>query len=134
MRTMYVAMVEVASRQQVGVEEAMMKTLVDYSPTLATSARGWVEVQMTFHATGLAHACTKAAAIARAATGAEALACQVMTEREYQERHAPERAVPNGGRHAAPEAEPEPEAAWVLPRQSTEAWQRPQRQRGRHSA
>jgi hypothetical protein len=91
---------------------------------------------MTFHATGLAHACTKAAAIARAATGAEALACQVMTGREYEERNAPERGAPNGGRHAAYEAEPasEPEAAWVLPRQSTESWQRPQRQRGRHSA
>jgi hypothetical protein len=137
---MYVAAVEVATRHQVGVEEAMMKTLVDYSPSLSTSARGWVEVRMTFHATGLAHACTKAAAIARAATGAEALACQVMTGREYEERNAPQRGTPNGGRHAAYKAEPkselksEPESAWVLPRQSTEPWQRPQRQRGRHSA
>ena len=38
---------------------------------------------MSFMATGLAHACTKAAAVARAATGAESIACQVMTEHEY---------------------------------------------------
>jgi hypothetical protein len=60
----------------------------------------------------------------------------VMTEREYEERNAPPRTSTTTGRHAASGAEPatEPEAAWVLPRQSTEPWQRPQRQRGRHSA
>jgi DNA gyrase inhibitor GyrI len=129
MRTMYVAAVEVATRQQVDLDEAM-KTLVDYRPALGTSPRGWVEVQISFPATGLAHACTTAAAIARAATGAEAIACQVMTEREYEARHGIEQGAVSGGRHAA-DQEDKP---WVLPRQSTEAWERPERERGRHSA
>jgi hypothetical protein len=126
---MYVAAVEVATRHQVDLDEAM-KTLSDYRPALSTSARGWVEVQISFPATGLAHACTTAAAIARAATGAEAIACQVMTEREYEARNGLDRGAVSGGRHAA-EQEDTP---WVLPRQSTESWDRPERQRGRHSA
>ena len=63
MRTMYVAAVEVATRNQVDIDEAM-RTLSDYRPALGTSPRGWVEVQISFPATGLAHACTTAAAIA----------------------------------------------------------------------
>ncbi len=129
MRTMYVATVEVATRHQVDLDEAM-KTLSDYRPALAVSPRGWVEVQICFPATGLAHACTTAAAIARAATGAEAIACQVLTEREYEARNGLERGAISGGRHAA-EQEDQP---WVLPRQSSDAWERQERQRGRHSA
>jgi hypothetical protein len=129
MRMMYVATVEVATKHQVDVDEAM-RMLADYRPTLGTSSRGWVKVQMVFPATGLAHACTKAAAIARAATGAEALACQVMTEGEYQGRHGALTGSEPAGRHAAVLEE----KAWTLPRQSTEAWTRPQRQAGRHSA
>jgi hypothetical protein len=126
---MYVAAVEVATRHPVDLDEAL-KTLSDYRPALATSPRGWVEVQISFPATGLAHACTTAAAIARAATGAEAIACQVMTEREYEARNGLDRGAVSGGRHAA-DQEVKP---WVLPRQSTDAWERTERQRGRHSA
>lgn len=129
MRTMYVAAVEVATTHEVDLDDAL-RTLSDYHPVLGTSPRGWIEVQINFPATGLAHACTTAAAIARAATGAEAIACQVMTETEYEARHGLVPGAVSGGRHAAEQGD-EP---WVLPRQSTEPWERPERQRGRHSA
>ena len=117
MRTMYVAVVEVATRQEVDLDEAM-KLLADYRPTIGTSQRGWAEVQMSFMSTGLAHACTKAAAVARAATGAESIACTVMTEHEYVARRGlesgEESRVEPGGRHAA-----YGERQWSLPRQAT---------------
>lgn len=128
MRMTYIAAVEVATTGQLDTAEAM-KTLADYQPVLGTSPRGWVEVQLSFSATGLAHACTTAAAIARAATGAEALACQVMTEGEYEARHGPARGSVSGGRHAAYK-----ERARVLPRQSIDSWDRPLRDPGSHSA
>ena len=64
-------------------------------------------------ATGLAHACTKAAAVARAATGAESIACTVMTEHEYVARRTLQPGVV-GGRHAA-----SGEQSFSLPRQTT---------------
>jgi hypothetical protein len=110
---MYVAVVEVATRQDLDRDEAM-RQLADYRPALGTSARGWAEVQISFMATGLAHACTKAAAVARAATGAESIACQVMTEHEYIARRGLEPG-PIGGRHAAAAGGQQ----WSLPRQTT---------------
>jgi hypothetical protein len=123
MRMMYVAAVEVQSIRQVDVEKAM-KTLADYRPVLGTSSRGWVEVEMTFAATGLAHACAKAAGLARAATGAEPIAAQVMTQQEYAARFAPDAL----GRHAS-EAK-----GLMLPRQATDSWEPTRRAPGRHSA
>jgi hypothetical protein len=114
MRTMYVAVVEVAARHQIDLEEAM-NLLSEYRPSIDTSPRGWVQVKMSFMATGLAHACTKAAAVARAATGAEAIACQVMTEHEHVARRGLEPTHEGaGGRHAAPYG-----GGWALPRQPT---------------
>lgn len=111
---MYVAVVEVATRQEVDLDEAM-KLLADYRPTIGTSPRGWAEVHMSFMSTGLAHACTKAAAVARAATGAESIACTVMTEHEYIARRGLEsESAAGGGRHAAHGAR-----QWALPRQAT---------------
>jgi hypothetical protein len=110
-RTMYVAVVEVATRHEVDLDEAM-RLLADYRPTISTSVRGWAEVQISFMSTGLAHACTKAAAVARAATGAESIACQVMTEHEYIARRGLEPGLV-GGRHSAGER------AFALPRQAT---------------
>jgi hypothetical protein len=109
---MYVAVVEVATRQDLDHDEAM-RQLADYRPALGISPRGWAEVQISFMATGLAHACTKAAAVARAATGAESIACQVMTEHEYIARRGLEPG-PIGGRHAAAAGQ-----QWSLPRQTT---------------
>lgn len=106
--TDYVAVVEVATRleyAQPGASEALR----EYQPDIGRSARGWVQVTLRITATGLAHACTTAAAMARVATGAEALACQVMTVPEYDARRHAER-----GRHAA-YAETGP----LLPRQAT---------------
>lgn len=128
MRVMYVAVVEVETRREID-EDAAMKLLGEYDPTFSTSDRGWAQVQLRFTATGLAHACTKASALARAATGAESIACQVMTQQEHRARHGgvvPE--VPGSGRHAAPT-----DAAW-LPRQASQPWERTNRPPGRHSA
>ncbi|MCW2763115.1 MAG: hypothetical protein JWR85_3316 [Marmoricola sp.] len=127
MRLMYVAAVEVETRREVDLDE-IMRTLGDYGPTLGVSTRGWVEVQIRFTATGLAHACTKAAALARAATGAEAIACEVMTQQEHIARHGPSPEAAAAGRHAA-SAEPR-----SLPRQATETWERAPQSPGRHSA
>ena len=129
MRIMYVAAVEVETTHQVDVDEAMSK-LVDYHPAvIGRSPRGWVEVQISFSATGLAHACTKAAAIARVATGAEGVACQVMTRQEYEARQGLADGAVTRGRHAAYEADQGP-----LPRQATQRWERQSPQTGRHSA
>jgi hypothetical protein len=129
MRVMYVAVVEVETRREVD-REAAMKLLGEYSPTFGTSERGWAEVQLRLSATGLAHACTKASALARAAIGAESIACQVMTQQEYRARHGedvPEIIVASG-RHAAAD-----DTSWV-PRQASEPWERADRPPGRHSA
>lgn len=128
MRMMYVAAVEVETTRQVDVAEAMEK-LEDYYPALVgMSPRGWVEVQVSFSATGLAHACTKAAAIARVATGAEALACRVMTKVEYEARKGLTANTTPRGRHAAYGEDIGP-----LPRQASERWERARPHLGRHS-
>jgi hypothetical protein len=127
MRLMYVAAVEVETQRQIDIDD-VMRTLGDYRPTLGTSPRGWVQLRLRFSATGLAHACTKAAALARAATGAEAIACEVMTQEEHDVRHG-RTADLVSGRHAAAG-----EAAGVVPRQASEAWERVKPPPGRHSA
>jgi len=125
MRMMYVAVVEVQTRREVDVAEAM-KLLADYRPAVGASSRGWVEVEITFAATGLAHACAKAAALARAATGAEPIASQVMTQQEYAARLAPGDNA--AGRHASDGK------ALMLPRQATDSWESRRNSPGRHSA
>ena len=133
MRVMYVAVVEVETRRQVD-RDAAMKLLGDYGPTFGTSARGWAEVELRISATGLAHACTKASALARAALGAESIACNVMTQQEHRARNGGGEATelpasPGNGRHAASEDSP-----W-LPRQASQQWERgAHRPPGRHSA
>lgn len=127
MRLMYVAAVEVETKREVDTEAAM-KLLADYSPSFGTSSRGWVEVQLRLSATGLAHACTKASALARAATGAEAIACQVMTAQEHRARFGGSASEPIGhGRHGS-----SGDTVW-LPRQATEPWERADPPQGRHS-
>lgn len=128
MRMMYVAAVEVETTRQVDVNEAMEK-LADYYPAVVTkSPRGWVEIHVSFSATGLAHACTKAAAIARVATGAEGVACRVMTKLEYEARKGLEGSPAPRGRHVAYVEDIGP-----LPRQATERWERARPSLGRHS-
>jgi hypothetical protein len=127
MRMIYVAAVEVQTTRSLDAAEAM-KVLADYRPALGTSSRGWVEVEITFPATGLAHACAKASALARAATGAEPIAAHVMTQQEYSARLAP--GTGSEGRHSAEERG----KGLVLPRQATDAWDSSRRSPGRHSA
>jgi hypothetical protein len=108
--TDFIAVVEVATRLELGQDDAAA-ALRDYEPVFGRSPRGWVEVKLKISASGLAHACATAAAMARVATGAEGLACQVMTQVEYDARqHA------TNGRHAA-----SVESAPVLPRQPTDS-------------
>jgi len=76
--------VEVATRRPLEVEEVF--ELSDYSPRVGTSPRGWLEVRLSLTSTSLAHACATALAVASAATGAEAIACEVMTSQESEDR------------------------------------------------
>ena len=84
MRTTYNAAVEVATTKQLDVDQ--VSELSDYQPRVGTSPRGWLEVRLSVTSTSLAHACATALAVASAATGAEAIACEVMTERESDDR------------------------------------------------
>ena len=114
--TDYIAVVEVATRLELGQADAVA-ALREYEPVFSRSPRGWVEVKLKISASGLAHACATAAAMARVATGAEGLACQVMTQAEYDARR-----YATTGRHAA-----SAESAPVLPRQPTDSerdWKR----------
>jgi hypothetical protein len=104
--TDYIAVVEAATRLETGHADAQ-EALREYEPVFGKSPRGWVEVRLKISATGLAHACATAAAMARVATGAESLACQVMTLAEYEARR-----YATSGRHAAYS-----ESTQLLPRQ-----------------
>jgi hypothetical protein len=108
--TDYVAVVEVATRLELGQGDAAA-ALREYEPVFSRSPRGWVEVRLKISATGLAHACATASAMARVATGAEGLACQVMTQAEFDARR-----FSANGRHAA-----SVESTPVLPRQPTDS-------------
>lgn len=108
--TDYIAVVEVATRLESGRSDAAI-ALRDYNPVFGRSPRGWVEVRLRISATGLAHACATAAAMARVATGAESLACQVMTQAEYDARR-----FATNGRHSASH---DPQT--VLPRQPSDS-------------
>lgn len=125
---MYVATVEVATQRELELPDSI-EALRDYAPIMGRSSRGWVEVEISFQATGLAHACAKATSVARALTGAEAIACQVMTSVEYEARNGLAPGSLTGGRHASPLL-PGP----VIPTQATTSPDLVNRRRGRHSA
>ena len=86
MRSTYTAAVEVATRHPVEVSE-MLAALSQYDPSVGTSDRGWLEVRLSLPASTLGAACATAISVAAAATGAEAIACEVMTETESDERN-----------------------------------------------
>jgi hypothetical protein len=85
MRSTYTAAVEVATKHQLDVDE-LISALSEYEAAVGTSPRGWLEVRLSLPASNLAAACATALSVASAATGAEAIACEVMTERESDER------------------------------------------------
>jgi hypothetical protein len=85
MRTTYNAAVEVATKQHLDVDE-LISALAEYHAAVGTSAHGWLEVRISVPAANLAQACATALSVASAATGAEAIACEVMTAIESDER------------------------------------------------
>lgn len=105
MRTTYTAAVEVATKHALEVEQLTL-ALADYRPAVGTSPRGWLELRISVPATSLAQACITALAVAAAATGAEAIACEVMTERESEQR---DWFVPEPRRRPAPAVPATPE-------------------------
>lgn len=81
---MYNAVVEVATKR-LDVDEAMGR-LAAFHPSVSTSPRGWGTARISLPAESLAQACATAAAVVGAALGAEAVACEVMTEAELDAR------------------------------------------------
>ncbi|MCW2760346.1 MAG: hypothetical protein JWR85_547 [Marmoricola sp.] len=85
MRTTYDATVEVATKDRLDVDD-LMTALAEYKPVLGTSVRGWHEIRLSVPAATLAQACHTAISVATAATGAKAIACEVMTTQQTDER------------------------------------------------
>lgn len=84
---MYNAAVEVANKNVAGVDvDELMRALSSFHPAVGTSPRGWLEARISLPAENLTQACTTAAAVIEAATGAAAIACEVMTEDEFNAR------------------------------------------------
>lgn len=84
---MYNAAVEVATKD---TSEALVDELIDqlaqYHGAIAVSPRGWLEARISLPAESLAQACATAAAVVETVTGRRALACEVMTEEEFDAR------------------------------------------------
>ena len=85
--TTYTATVEVATKETLGAEP-LSSALSQYEPVVGTSQRGWVELRMRLPADSLLQAFATALSVAAAATGAEAIACEVMSENESDQREA----------------------------------------------
>lgn len=89
--TMYSAHVEVDHRDDYDVDH-VMEQLEQYHAAIGRSPRGYSDAQISLPAESLAQACVTAAAVVSAAYGgAPAIACEVMTEKEFDARqgHAP---------------------------------------------
>jgi hypothetical protein len=65
-------------------------------PLAGTAPSGYQEFRITFEAESLTHAGVKAIASIRSATGAEVVACQVMTRAEYDDRMGLETGILGG--------------------------------------
>jgi excisionase family DNA binding protein len=83
--TMYSAHVEVDHRGDFDVDQ-MMDQLELYHASVGMSARGYADAQISLPAETLAQACTTAIAVVSAAFGAAAVACEVLTEAEFDAR------------------------------------------------
>jgi three-Cys-motif partner protein len=71
--------------------DRVMGELEQYHPAIGVSPRGYADAQISLPAQSLAQACVTAAAVVSAAYGAAAIACEVMTEKEFDARqgHVP---------------------------------------------
>jgi hypothetical protein len=84
---MYNAAVEVATKNtNEDLVDELMDQLAQYHVAIGTSARGWLEARISLPAESLAQACATAAAVVETATGRSAIACEVMTEDEFDAR------------------------------------------------
>lgn len=84
---MYNAAVEVATKDvDEDLVDELMGTLAPYHVAIGSSPRGWLEARISLPAESLAQACATAAAVVESATGAAAIACEVMTEDEFAGR------------------------------------------------
>jgi hypothetical protein len=81
----YNAVVEVGATQVVHVDHLMTK-LAAYHPAVGISPRGWLEARISVPAETLVQACTTAVAVVEAAALTVAIACEVMTEAEFEVR------------------------------------------------
>ncbi len=86
MTSMYSAHVEVDHRGDVDIDQ-VMDQLEPYHPAVGTSPRGYPDAQISLPAETLAQACTTAIAVVSAAYGgAAAVACEILTEAEFDAR------------------------------------------------
>jgi hypothetical protein len=103
----YLATVLVQTRSVADAENALSHRIATGEVSVGRSTRGWVELELTLEARSLSHACTTASALARAATGAEPIACHVITRAEHSALMSAA-GVLTGGQHAAVRQVPEP--------------------------
>lgn len=66
--------------------DELMDQLAPYHIAIGTSPRGWLEARISLPAESLAQACATAAAVVETVAGAMAIACEVMTEDEFDAR------------------------------------------------
>lgn len=86
---MYNAAVEVAAKTNKITDarvDVLMGKLADYHGTLGTSPRGWLEYRISLPAENLAQACSTAIAIITQLDSGAPIACEVMTESEFNAR------------------------------------------------
>jgi excisionase family DNA binding protein len=84
---MYNALVEVQTKTAAAdVADDLIDDLASFHPAVSTSARGWLEVRISLPAETLAQATRIATLVISDATGAEPIACEVMTEAEFDAR------------------------------------------------
>jgi len=85
---MYNAAVEVAIKASEAERRAdeLMDALAAYHVAVGSSPRGWLEARISVPAETLVQATTTALAVVESATGAGAIACEVMTEEEFAAR------------------------------------------------
>ena len=103
----YLVTVLVQTRTLDGVEESLASVLPATDVRLQISQRGWVEIEFSLEARNVAHACASAASLARATTGAEPIACHVITRAEHAALMTAA-GSPDAGRHSRDEESHEP--------------------------
>lgn len=81
---MYNAVVETATKNY--DTDAVLEQLQTFHASLSQSPRGWATARVSLPAESLSQACTIATTVVAAAYGADAIACEVMTETEFDAR------------------------------------------------